>query len=58
MAPVYERLPMLEHDNKPLPPQRPTTDDPQAWHGYWEAHHQPWRTEPEIDAQRQEFLTE
>ncbi len=51
-------MPTIEQDNKPLPPQRHTTDDPQAWLGYWEAHHQTWRTEPEIDEQRQEFLTE
>lgn len=49
---------MPEQENKPLPPQRPDLDDPQAWLVYWEENHQTWRTEPEIDEQRQQFLTE
>jgi uncharacterized protein YjbI with pentapeptide repeats len=49
---------MRERENKPLPPQRSTTDDPQAWLVYWEELNQTWRTEPEIDEQRQEFLKE
>lgn len=39
-------------------PQRPTTDDPQAWKAYWQAQGQPWRTEPEIDEERQKYLAE
>ena len=49
---------MIEPENKPLPPQRPTIDDPQAGLVYWEENNQTWRTEPEIDEKRQKFLTE
>ena len=38
--------------------QRPANDDPEAWKAYWKERGQPWRTEPEIDAVRQAFLTE
>lgn len=38
--------------------QCPTTNDPEAWKAYWKAQGQFWRTEPEIDAERQAFLTE
>src|SRR5205814_359489 len=39
--------------------QRPTTnDDKKAWKAYWEQQRQPWRTEPEIDAERQKYLEE
>jgi uncharacterized protein YjbI with pentapeptide repeats len=43
-----------------VPPslQRPNTDDNRAWHAYWEAQDQPWRTEPEIDSERQHYLEE
>jgi uncharacterized protein YjbI with pentapeptide repeats len=37
---------------------RPTPDDRDAWHTYWEAQGQPWRTEPEIDQTRQQELAE
>lgn len=39
-------------------PQRPATDDRGLWKAYWEAQGQPWRIEPEIDAERQKYLTE
>jgi uncharacterized protein YjbI with pentapeptide repeats len=39
-------------------PQRPTTDDRDAWKAYWEAKDMPWRTEPEIDDKRQKYLAE
>jgi uncharacterized protein YjbI with pentapeptide repeats len=39
-------------------PQRPTTDDTDAWEAYWEAQDIPWRTEPEISVDRQQFLEE
>lgn len=39
-------------------PQRPTTDDRAAWHAYWQVQGMQWRTEPEIDAERQQFLAE
>jgi len=38
-----------------LPP-RPTESDPEAWKTYWKAQGQPWRTEPEIDLERQKYL--
>jgi uncharacterized protein YjbI with pentapeptide repeats len=38
--------------------ERPANTDPDAWQKYWEAQGQPWRTEPEIDAARQDYLTE
>jgi uncharacterized protein YjbI with pentapeptide repeats len=37
-------------------PQRPTTEDRDAWRAYWQAQGMPWRTEPEIDDERQRFL--
>jgi uncharacterized protein YjbI with pentapeptide repeats len=40
------------------PPERPTTDDPAAWRAYWQAQGMPWRTEPEICAERQTYLGE
>src|SRR6266849_4168512 len=33
-------------------------DDDRAWLAYWEEQHQPWRTEPEIDVGRQQYLEE
>ncbi len=38
--------------------QRPTSDDPEAWRAYWRAKGWSWRTEPEIDAERQKYLAE
>jgi uncharacterized protein YjbI with pentapeptide repeats len=37
-------------------PQRPKTDDRAEWKAYWQAQGMPWRTEPEIDEQRQVYL--
>jgi uncharacterized protein YjbI with pentapeptide repeats len=39
-------------------PRRPTGDDPDAWEAYWTAQGMPWRTEPEIDEERQAYLVE
>jgi uncharacterized protein YjbI with pentapeptide repeats len=37
--------------------QRPTPEHSYRWHFYWTmVHKQPWRTEPEIDEERQRFL--
>jgi hypothetical protein len=36
--------------------QRPSTNDPGAWRVYWRAQNQAWRTEPEINQERQEEL--
>src|SRR5437762_4393238 len=38
--------------------QRPTTNDYDAWKVYWQEQNQPWRTEPEIDKERQVYLNE
>ncbi len=38
--------------------QRPISDDPEAWRAYWEAQGWSWRTELEIDAERQKYLAE
>jgi uncharacterized protein YjbI with pentapeptide repeats len=38
------------------PPQRPNANDRYGWSAYWKALDQPWRTEPEIDADRQNYL--
>ena len=38
--------------------QPPNTGDDRAWHAYWQAQAQPWRTEPEIDIERQQYLDE
>ncbi len=40
------------------PPRRPAPDDHDAWRAYWKEQGQPWRTEPEIDEKRQEYLAE
>src|SRR5258706_9749925 len=38
--------------------QRPANNDKWAWIEYWRAQGQSWRTEPEIDADRQKYLAE
>src|SRR6266699_2552248 len=50
---------MSEQDSKQattLP--RSTNNDKEAWRVYWKTQGQPWRTEPEIDAERQKYLEE
>jgi len=44
--------------NKVSSPQRPDMQDRDAWHSYWRERGQPWRTEPEIDPERQAYLAE
>jgi uncharacterized protein YjbI with pentapeptide repeats len=36
----------------------PSTDNHEAWQAYWQELGQPWRTEPEIDEERQLYLAE
>src|SRR5215467_13732479 len=36
--------------------QHPANNDTEAWKAYWKAQGQQWRTEPEIDAERQTYL--
>jgi len=38
--------------------QRPPNDDKEVWKAYWKKQGQPWRTEPEIDEERQKYLAE
>ena len=38
--------------------QPPTTADMNAWRDYWQKQGQLWRTEPEIDVERQKYLAE
>jgi hypothetical protein len=38
--------------------QRPTNDHEEAWKAYWQAQGLEWRTEPEIDSDRQHSLSE
>jgi len=39
-------------------PQHPSTHEHEAWHAYWKAQGEPWRTEPEINLQRQAELAQ
>jgi uncharacterized protein YjbI with pentapeptide repeats len=48
---------MSEQDNGQVATlQRPTTDDREDWKAYWQQQGQLWRTEPEIDQERQRYL--
>jgi hypothetical protein len=47
-----------QQDSSTPTPQRPINDDKELWKAYWKAQGQPWRTEPEIDMERQKYLTE
>src|SRR5947208_16384588 len=38
--------------------QHPAKDDREAWKAYWKEQGQFWRTEPEIDVERQKYLEE
>lgn len=38
--------------------QRPVNDDTEAWKAYWKEQGQPWRTEQEVDEERQKYLAE
>lgn len=44
--------------NEAVSQSRPTTDDAEAWRAYWQSQDLPWRTEPEIAAERQGCLAE
>ena len=37
---------------------RPAIEDTEVWKAYWTVQGQPWRTEPEIDEERREYLAE
>lgn len=42
----------------PTLPQRPLTDDRSAWRKFWQSQDQPWRTEPEVEQERQNYLAQ
>lgn len=56
--PVFKH--QLEHlsgqSSELLRTQQPLPGDRNTWSAYWKAHGQPWRTEPEIEVQRQREL--
>jgi pentapeptide repeat protein len=47
---------MNEQQSETHEVQRPITDERDEWKTYWKAQGMPWRTEPEIDEERQEDL--
>src|SRR6266478_1249550 len=47
-----------ENVKQALAVQRPANDDTEAWKAYWKTQGQSWRTEPEIDEERQKHLAE
>ena len=47
-----------QHSKQVPAVQRPSNDDAEAWKENWRAQGQSWRTEPEIDAERQKYLAE
>lgn len=50
---------MTDQDNGQVSTlQRPISDDPEVWKAYWKQQGWPWRTEPEIDTERQKYLAE
>lgn len=46
---------MQQNAAKPL---RPIATEKDAWRAYWQDLQQPWRTEPELDADRQAYLAQ
>ena len=47
-----------QNGHQTVAPQRPATAGRGLWKAYWEAQGQPWRIEPEIDAERQKYLAD
>jgi hypothetical protein len=47
---------MTEQDGRQAVVQQRPTNDQESWKAYWQAQGQPWRTEPEIDTERQHEL--
>jgi pentapeptide repeat protein len=45
-----------QDDTQGLSRHQPAIDDKEAWKAYWKEHGQPWRTEPEVDRERQHQL--
>jgi hypothetical protein len=52
-------IPLNEQDDSlSIYMDRPRNDDTEAWRIYWRSQEHHWRTEPEIDVERQKYLTE
>lgn len=47
-----------QNSSHPSALQRPLNDEKEAWKAYWKVQGQEWRTEPEIDVERQKYLDE
>ena len=47
---------MQDHPSSSMYPSN--THDAETWKAYWKAQGQPWRTEPEIDVERQKYLAQ
>ena len=45
-----------QNGKQPPASQRPVNDDEKAWKAYWKTQGQSWRTQPEIDTERQKYL--
>jgi uncharacterized protein YjbI with pentapeptide repeats len=45
-----------QNGKQPPASQRPANDDEKAWKAYWKTQGQSWRTQPEIDTERQKYL--
>lgn len=48
--------PSIQSNSQTMLPPRPPMDDHMVWCVYWRAKGQLWRTEPEINSERQEYL--
>ena len=57
---MSDKISTVDQENGKQTPavQYPANDDVEAWKAYWKAQGQPWRTEPEIDAERQKYLAQ
>ena len=48
----------IQDSIQPSSQQHPATSNHDGWKAYWIASDQQWRSEPEIDIERQQYLTE
>src|ERR1700736_2113368 len=56
---AQEKAAMSEQDGRQVPALlRPLINNPEVWQTFWKAQGQPWRSEPEIDIERQKELAE
>lgn len=56
---IEAEVTMSEQNNRQVSTlQRPATNNREDWKAYWKQQGQPWRTEQEVDTERQEYLTE